>query len=125
LELENEEKKKSKVRKGGEREQESRPPESEPVVEPGNEIENEVLELSLKGKIELNPRESPDSENTLEINPSRGSGSHRQVKVALMLIADAKLRERRVRVALTMFLKANLVKCRATAALMTRKVMIR
>jgi hypothetical protein len=50
LELENEEKKKSKVRKGGEREQESRPPESEPVVEPGNEIENEVLETVPEGE---------------------------------------------------------------------------
>jgi hypothetical protein len=69
----------------------------------------------------------------LKINESRGSGCHRQVKVALTLIADAKLRERRALVALTMIMKkklgarrariANLVKRRARAALMTRKAM--
>jgi hypothetical protein len=41
---------------------------------------------------------------TLEINQSRGSGCHRQVKVALTLITDEKLRERRARVALAMIM---------------------
>jgi hypothetical protein len=125
LELENEEKKKSKVRKGGKGSKRAGHPSLSQLLNLEMKLRTRFLKLSLKGKIELNPRESPDSENTLEINPSRGSGCHRQVKVALMLIADAKLRERRVRVALTMFLKANLVKRRARAVLMTRKVMIR
>jgi hypothetical protein len=46
-----------------EREQESGPPESEPVVEPGNKkLRTRFLKLPLKGKIELNPRDSPDSD---------------------------------------------------------------
>ncbi len=90
----------------------------------------------LKEKIGLNPRSwiwltRQIRTKSLNINQSRGSGCRRQVKVALTLIADAKLRERQARVALTMIMNeklgarrariANPVKARA--ALMTRKAM--
>jgi hypothetical protein len=120
-----------------EREQERRAPDIEPVVEPGMSFRLRFLNPFLKGKIRLNPRSIwlTRQIRTLEINPSRGSGCHRRVKVALMLIADVKRRERRARVVLMMILNkklrahrgrmANLVKRRARAALMTIKVMIR
>jgi hypothetical protein len=63
------------------REQESRPPESELVVESGNEIKNEVLETVHEGE---NRVESPvhlvdsqDSTKMLEINQNRLSSSSR------------------------------------------------
>ncbi len=52
-----EEKEQSKQsEKREQREKEIRPPKTEPVVEPGNEIQNEVFETVPEGKIELNPR---------------------------------------------------------------------
>ena len=67
-----------------------------------------------KEKIGVNPRSCfwltrQIRTKTLVINQSRGCGCHRQVKVALTLIAEAKLRERRARVALTMILNKKQV----------------
>ena len=113
------------------REQESRPPESELVVESGNEIKNEVLETVHEGE---NRVESPvhlvdsqDSTKMLEINQNRLSSSSRsgsdvdcrrktertRARVALTMIMNKKLGASRARI-------ANLVKRQARAALMTK-----
>jgi hypothetical protein len=115
------------------REQERR---NEPVVEPGNEIQNEVLETVPEGenRVEspvLDLVDSPDLDKVVEYKSKPRQRLSSSSQVALTWIADAKLRERRARVALTMIMNeklgarrariANPVKARA--ALMTRKAM--